>query len=302
MASVHDLFDVLPTATVEAMFEPRYRTAVDASFLGDRPNELGPTMALVTGTTDSPTFVFDADLTIGIDPEAQRVVDAVRDAHRTMPARRRARARRPARDRQQRRGARTLTVRRSVRRQGSLAATDLRRRRPRTERRRTARAGHHHRVRCPTPELTVRPLRSRRACPTSNTGRGATRRSAPHSRAPMDARSATSWRPRRHVVICDHHDRRRSSSGNQPPCGIFGMFADEEREVDEEQRDARPPASGAVDQPHRSRDDPVEEQRRDDHRRRDRDAVRRRRGCSTSGSRCTRPMQPIISSQLTGGT
>ena len=72
MASVHDLFDVLPAATVEAMFEPRYRTAVDASFLGDRPNELGPTMALVTGTTDSPTFVFDADLTIGIDPEAQR--------------------------------------------------------------------------------------------------------------------------------------------------------------------------------------------------------------------------------------
>ena len=79
MASVHDLFDVLPTATVEAMFEPRYRTAVDASFLGDRSNELGPTMALVTGTTDSPTFVFDADLTVGIDPEAQRVVDAVRD-------------------------------------------------------------------------------------------------------------------------------------------------------------------------------------------------------------------------------
>ncbi len=80
MASVHDVFDVLPTATVEAMFEPRYRTAVDASFLGDRPNQFGPTMPLVSGTTDSPTFVYDADLTIGVDPEAQRVVDAVRDA------------------------------------------------------------------------------------------------------------------------------------------------------------------------------------------------------------------------------
>jgi len=80
MASVHDLFDVLPTAAVEAMFEPRYRTAVDASFLGDRANELGPIMPLVTGTTESPTFVFDADLTIGIDPDAQLVVDTVRDA------------------------------------------------------------------------------------------------------------------------------------------------------------------------------------------------------------------------------
>ncbi|MET0662860.1 MAG: TauD/TfdA family dioxygenase [Ilumatobacteraceae bacterium] len=80
MASVHDLFDVLPTATVEALFEPRYRTAVDASFLGDRPNEFGPVMPLVTGTTDSPTFVYDADLTIGIDAEAQHVVDTVRDA------------------------------------------------------------------------------------------------------------------------------------------------------------------------------------------------------------------------------
>ena len=80
MASVHDLFDVLPTTTVEALFEPRYRTAVDASFLGDRPNEFGPVMPLVTGTTEAPTFVFDADLTIGIDAEAQHVVDTVRDA------------------------------------------------------------------------------------------------------------------------------------------------------------------------------------------------------------------------------
>ena len=80
MASVHDLFDVLPPTTIEALFEPRYRTAVDASFLGDRSNEFGPVMPLVTGTTESPTFVFDADLTIGIDAEAQHVVDTVRDA------------------------------------------------------------------------------------------------------------------------------------------------------------------------------------------------------------------------------
>ncbi len=80
LASVHDLFDTLPAATIDAMFEPRYRTAVDASFLGDRHNEFGPIMPLVSGTTESPTFVFDADLTIGVDPEAQRVVDTVRNA------------------------------------------------------------------------------------------------------------------------------------------------------------------------------------------------------------------------------
>ncbi len=80
MASVHDLFDELPRTILEQLFEPRYRTAVDASFLGDRPNELGPVMPLVTGTIESPTFVFDADLTIGIDAEARGVVDTVRGA------------------------------------------------------------------------------------------------------------------------------------------------------------------------------------------------------------------------------
>ena len=118
-----------------------------------------------------------------------------------MPARRRARGRRPARDRQQRRGARTLTVHRSLRRQGPLAATDLRRRRSRTECRRTARAGHHHRVRCPTPELTVRPLRSRRGCPTSNTRSAGNEKNGAAFAA---RRSATSR--------VEHRERTRSSS------------------------------------------------------------------------------------------
>lgn len=80
MASVHDLFDVLADDVVAAMFEPRFRTAVDASFLGDRVNELGPLMPLVSGTIDSPTFVFDADLTVGVDAFAEHVVDEVRAA------------------------------------------------------------------------------------------------------------------------------------------------------------------------------------------------------------------------------
>jgi L-asparagine oxygenase len=85
MASVHDIVDSLRDRaggdeTVGAMFEPRFRTAVDASFLEGRQNEFGPLMPLVSGTLDEPTFVFDADLTIGVDPFAVQVVAEVRDA------------------------------------------------------------------------------------------------------------------------------------------------------------------------------------------------------------------------------
>jgi hypothetical protein len=80
LASVHDIMDRLPDDVVEVMFQPRFRTAVDASFLAGRLNELGPARPLVTGTRDEPTFVFDADLTVGIDTIADDVLIAVRSA------------------------------------------------------------------------------------------------------------------------------------------------------------------------------------------------------------------------------
>ena len=80
LASVHDIMDHLPAEMVDVMFEPRFRTAVDASFLDGRPNELGTARPLVTGTRAEPTFVFDADLTVGIDTEAEDVLTAVRAA------------------------------------------------------------------------------------------------------------------------------------------------------------------------------------------------------------------------------
>jgi len=80
LVSIHDLLDHLPEATVDLMFEPRFRTAVDASFLDGRDNVLGPCRPLITGTRTEPTFIFDADLTIGIDAEADAVVSAVRTA------------------------------------------------------------------------------------------------------------------------------------------------------------------------------------------------------------------------------
>jgi L-asparagine oxygenase len=80
LASVHDIMDRLPDDTVEMMFEPRFRTAVDVSFLGGRTNQLGPARPLITGTRDEPTFVFDADLTVGTDAAAEDTLVAVRTA------------------------------------------------------------------------------------------------------------------------------------------------------------------------------------------------------------------------------
>lgn len=74
LASIHDLFDRLPESVIEVMFESRFRLGVDASFLGGRTNRFGPTRPLVTGTRAEPTFVYDADLTVGIDDEAQDVL------------------------------------------------------------------------------------------------------------------------------------------------------------------------------------------------------------------------------------
>jgi alpha-ketoglutarate-dependent taurine dioxygenase len=78
LVSVHELMDRLPDDVVDIMFEPRFRTAVDASFLGGRTNELGPARPLVTGTRTEPTFVFDADLTVGIDRHAEDVLVQIR--------------------------------------------------------------------------------------------------------------------------------------------------------------------------------------------------------------------------------
>jgi L-asparagine oxygenase len=79
IASVHELIDRLPDDVVELLFQPRFRTAVDASFLAGRANELGPAQPLITGTRAEPTFVFDADLTVGADRAADDVLTRLRD-------------------------------------------------------------------------------------------------------------------------------------------------------------------------------------------------------------------------------
>ena len=77
LASVHEIVSRLPERVVDVLFEPRFRTAVDASFLGGRANVLGAPRAILSGTLEEPTFVFDADLMVGTDAEADRAVQAV---------------------------------------------------------------------------------------------------------------------------------------------------------------------------------------------------------------------------------
>lgn len=79
LASVHHLLDHLDHATIQVLRAPRFRLAVDASFLGGRPNRLGPPRPVLEGTRAEPTFVFDADLMVGVDDEAERAVRTVRD-------------------------------------------------------------------------------------------------------------------------------------------------------------------------------------------------------------------------------
>jgi alpha-ketoglutarate-dependent taurine dioxygenase len=79
LVSIHDLIDRLPHETVDVMLEPRFRTAVDVSFLDGRENVLGEARPLVTGTRAEPTFIFDADLTLGTDPGSDEVVRRLRE-------------------------------------------------------------------------------------------------------------------------------------------------------------------------------------------------------------------------------
>jgi len=79
LASVHEIAAVLPADVLATLAEPRFRTAVDASFLNGRDNVLGPARPILTGTRDEPTFVFDADLMVGTDAEADDAVRIVND-------------------------------------------------------------------------------------------------------------------------------------------------------------------------------------------------------------------------------
>ena len=87
--TLSSIFEVLPNLServVDTLFEPRFRTAVDESYLHGRSNVLGPPMPVLRGERSRPTMVFDADLMVGTDEEADeslRTLSAAVEAQHT---------------------------------------------------------------------------------------------------------------------------------------------------------------------------------------------------------------------------
>jgi L-asparagine oxygenase len=81
--TLSSIFEVLPQLSpivVDVLFQHRFRTAVDESYLHGRDNSLGAPMAVLTGDRSRPTMVFDADLMVGTDSEADDAVRTLADA------------------------------------------------------------------------------------------------------------------------------------------------------------------------------------------------------------------------------
>lgn len=88
LASVSEVLPHLPTDVVRTLFEPRFRTAVDESYLHGRHNVLGPCIPVLRGCADATgqgavSMVLDADLMVGTDPEAD---EALREISRAIAA------------------------------------------------------------------------------------------------------------------------------------------------------------------------------------------------------------------------
>jgi L-asparagine oxygenase len=89
LTTLSSIFEVLPQLSeqvVDTLFQPRFRTAVDESYLHGRSNVLGPPMPVLRGERHRPTMVFDADLMVGIDEEADealRTLSAAVEAQHT---------------------------------------------------------------------------------------------------------------------------------------------------------------------------------------------------------------------------
>lgn len=80
LASIRELMPLLSESTVEVLFQPRFRTAVDESYLGGRSNVLGPLVPVLSGRRSEPSMVFDADLMVGVDDEADEALRALGNA------------------------------------------------------------------------------------------------------------------------------------------------------------------------------------------------------------------------------
>jgi L-asparagine oxygenase len=77
LASIHEVLALLSPDVVDVLFEARFRTAVDESYLHGRRNVLGPPMPVLSGPRDRPSMVFDADLMEGTGVAADAALRAL---------------------------------------------------------------------------------------------------------------------------------------------------------------------------------------------------------------------------------
>jgi L-asparagine oxygenase len=74
VASIQVALPHLDPYVVDVLFEPRFRCAVDESYLHGRANVFGPPMAILSGDRANPRMVFDQDLMVGIDEIADEAL------------------------------------------------------------------------------------------------------------------------------------------------------------------------------------------------------------------------------------
>ena len=80
LSSIFEVLPRLPHRVVDTLFQPRFRTAVDESYLNGRHNLLSAPMAVLSGDQLRPAMVFDADLMVGNDVEADEALRVLGDA------------------------------------------------------------------------------------------------------------------------------------------------------------------------------------------------------------------------------
>lgn len=80
VASVYDIVARLSPSDLTVLRQSRFRTAVDASFLNGSSCGLGSAQPILSGSESDLTFVYDADLMVGIDIDAQDVLERLADA------------------------------------------------------------------------------------------------------------------------------------------------------------------------------------------------------------------------------
>jgi L-asparagine oxygenase len=80
LSSILEVLPLLPSDVVDVLFQERFRTAVDESYLHGRTSVLGNPVAVLSGDRRCPSMVFDADLMIGLDEEADEALGVVAEA------------------------------------------------------------------------------------------------------------------------------------------------------------------------------------------------------------------------------